>query len=66
MGMLFKIMPFLGLLLLITGSIGLVTTYINFAVGSLDWVQGNLTYGTFTVLGLAIIVCLMISGPEIE
>ena len=66
MSTLFKIIPFIGLLLIITGGIGLFMTHINLAVGSLGWVQGNLTYGTFTIIGLAITICLMISGPEIE
>ncbi|MFQ6121829.1 MAG: hypothetical protein ACE5LA_02045 [Dehalococcoidales bacterium] len=66
MGILFTGATIIGLLLLIAGGIGLFITYTGFAWGSPEWVQGNLTYGTFTIIGVAILVLLVISGPEFE
>ena len=45
-----------GLLLLVAGGIGLFLTYANFPPATLDWIEGNLTYGIFTILGLAVII----------
>jgi len=56
----------IGLLLLIAGATGIFLTFTNFASGSPYWIQGNLTYGTFTAVGLVIIVLLTITGPEFE
>ena len=66
MGLLFMILPFLGILLLISGGIGLFVINIHYPMGDLIWIQGNLTYGVFTLFGLAITICLMISGLEPE
>ena len=61
MVILFAIM---GLVLLIAGSVGLVLTYANFPLATLDWIEGNLTYGVFTVLGLAIIILVTMIPRE--
>jgi len=45
-----------GLILLVAGGAGLVLTYANFPLATLDWIEGNLTYGVFTVLGIAVII----------
>jgi hypothetical protein len=45
-----------GLVLLVAGGAGLVLTYSNFPLATLDWIEGNLTYGVFTVLGIAVII----------
>ncbi len=66
MGTLFTGTMIIGLLLLITGVTGIFLTFINFAMGNPYWIQGNLTYGTFTAVGLVIIVLLVIMGPEFE
>ncbi len=64
MGILFTILPFIGILLLISGAIGLFVVNLNYSSGELIWIQGNLTYGVFTLIGLAIIISFMISGFE--
>jgi len=53
-----------GLLLLGAGSVGLFITYANFPLATLDWINGNLTYGMFTVLGIAIIILVTITPRE--
>ena len=50
-----------GLVLSIAGIAGLFLTYLNYSVGSLDWIEGNLTYGVFTILGIATIVVLTLT-----
>ncbi|MCK4782334.1 MAG: hypothetical protein KAV87_01185 [Desulfobacteraceae bacterium] len=45
-----------GLVLLVAGGAGLVLTYANFPLATLDWIEGNLTYGVFTILGIAVII----------
>ncbi len=64
MGLLFKILPFLGILLLISGAIGLFVVNLNYSSGELMWIQGNLTYGVFTLIGLVMTISFMISGFE--
>jgi hypothetical protein len=66
MGTLFMGSIIIGLLLLIVGGIGLFFTFTNFAFGSPEIIQGSLTYGTFTVIGIIILVMLSIMGPELE
>ena len=56
----------IGLVSLISGSIGLFYTNLNFAIGSPFMVYGNLTFGTFAFLGLAIIVFLVLFNSEFE
>ena len=55
----------IGMLLLIAGSSGLAVTFTNFTVGDPHWIQGILTFGVFTVVGLVTIVILAWKGPEI-
>jgi len=53
-----------GLLLLVAGGAGLILTYANFPPATLDWIEGTLTYGVFTVLGLAIIILVTMIPRE--
>jgi len=53
-----------GLVLLVAGGAGLVLTYANFPLATLDWIEGNLTYGVFTVLGFAVIILATIIPRE--
>ena len=66
MSTLFFILPFIGILLLISGGIGLFIVNLNYPAGDLIWMQGNLTYGIFTLIGLAITISYMVSGLERE
>lgn len=54
----------IGLVLLVAGGIGLVITYANYPSATLDWIEGNLTYGVFTVVGLAIIILVTMVPRE--
>lgn len=56
----------IALLLIIVGGIGLFFTFTNFALGSPHLVQGGLTYGTFSSVGLVMLILLIIVGPEFE
>ena len=66
MNILFMITPFIGLLLLIAGGVGLFVTNTNFIFGDPVWIQGNIAFGTFAFIGLVIILCIIIGGPEID
>lgn len=66
MGALFMITPFIGLFLILAGGIGLFVTTTNLALGDTLWIQGIITYGVFTIIGIAIVICIMISGPEVD
>ena len=61
MGVLFAIV---GILLLVAGGIGLVLTCSNYAIATLEWIEGTLTYGIFVILGLAAIVILTLTPRE--
>lgn len=62
----FLFLIFLALIFFIAGGVGLFYTHTSLAAGSPSWVHGNITYGTFTIVGLATIVFLVIFGSEIE
>ncbi len=66
MSILFILIPFIGIILLISGGIGLFIVNLNYPVGDLLWMQGNLTYGIFTLIGLAVTISYMVSGLERE
>ena len=48
-----------GLIFVIAGAIGLFLTYGNTSSGSFDWVQGNITYGAFTAVGVTLLISLI-------
>ncbi len=56
----------LALILLIAGGSGLFYTNVNLAGGSHLWVCGNITFGTFTILGIATLIFMALFGSEIE
>jgi hypothetical protein len=53
------------LVFLVPGGIGLFYTNLNFGMGSTYWIFGNLTFGVFTLVGLAIIVFMALFNTEI-
>ena len=55
----------IALVLLVPGGIGLFYINLNFGAGSSMWIVGNLTFGTFTVLGIAIIIFMALFNTEI-
>ena len=56
----------LGFVFLAAGGAGLLVTNTSAIVGSLTWIQGNITFSTFTIVGIGILVFLAIFGSEIE
>jgi len=56
----------LALIFLIAGGIGLFYTNLNFASGSHYWIYGNLTFGTFTIVGIATLIFMAIFNSEFE
>ena len=58
------IFTIVGLILLIAGGAGLFHTYTNYSVAALGWIEGNLTYGVFVILGLAAIIVVAMTPRE--
>lgn len=56
----------LALIFLIAGGVGLFYTNINFTSGSHYWIYGNLTFGTFTIVGIATLIFMAIFNSEFE
>jgi hypothetical protein len=56
----------LALIFLIVGGTGLFYTNFNFGFGSHYWVFGNLTFGTFTVVGIATLIFMALFNTEFE
>jgi hypothetical protein len=56
----------LGIIFLVSGGIGLFYTNANLEAWSTLWVFGNLTFGTFALFGLAIIIFLAIYNTEFD
>ena len=58
----------LGLIFLVSGGIGLfyTNTSANVEVWSTLWVFGNLTFGTFVVFGVAVLVFLAFFNAEFD
>ena len=59
-----KLFLVIGLLLFVPGGIGLILTNANFESGDIEWVFGNLTFGTFAGVGLVLIITLIIMSWE--
>ena len=56
----------LGLVFLVAGSVGLFYTNINLASGSHIWVIGNITFSTFTVVGVGVLIFMGLFNREFE
>jgi hypothetical protein len=56
----------LALIFLIAGGVGLFYTNINLAAGSHLWIYGNITYGTFTVVGIATLIFMALFNAEFD
>jgi len=59
-----KLFIVIGLLLFIAGGIGLILTNANLESGNIDWILGNLTYTTFAIVGLILVVTLIVASWE--
>jgi len=55
-----------GLIFLISGGIGLFHVNMNLGAGTNLWLYGNIIFGTFAVVGIAIFVFLALFNSEFE
>ena len=62
----FLLFMVIGLVFLIAGGFGLFMTNINMVVGSHTWIIGNITFSTFTVLGVLVLVFMAIFNTEFD
>jgi hypothetical protein len=62
----FTFFMILALIFLAAGGIGLFHTNINLASGSNLWIYGNITFGTFTIVGIAILLFMAIFNKEFD
>lgn len=62
----FILFMIVALVLLVAGGAGLFYTNLNFGTGSSFWVFGNITFGTFTAIGLAVVVFMALFNTEID
>jgi len=53
-----------GLALLAAGGVGLFLATTSYPPASLQWIEGILTYGVFTILGLATIILVTMVPRE--
>jgi len=56
----------LALIFLIAGGIGLFYTNVNLGAGSTLWVFGNITFGVFTIVGIAVLIFLALFNKEFD
>ena len=54
----------IGIILLLAGGTGISLTCINYQLATLNWIECILTFGVFTVLGIATIVVLTLTPRE--
>jgi hypothetical protein len=55
-----------GLIFLISGGFGLFYTNTSVVSGTALWVFGNITFGTFVVFGVAILIFMAIYNAEFD
>lgn len=56
----------LALIFLVAGGIGLFHINVNMGPGTNLWIYGNITFGTFTIVGIAILVFMAIFNTEFD
>jgi hypothetical protein len=56
----------LAFIFLIPGGIGLFHVNANLAAGTNLWIYGNIAFGTFTALGIAILVFIALFNAEFD
>ena len=61
----FILFMIVALIFLVPGGIGLFFINLNFGAGSSFWIVGILTFGTFTALGVAILVFMALFNTEL-
>jgi hypothetical protein len=56
----------LALIFLVAGGVGLFYTFVNLTTGDPLWVFGIIAFGTFTIVGLAVLVFLGAFNQEFD
>jgi hypothetical protein len=56
----------MALILLISGGTGLFYTNVNLGGGTNLWIIGNLTFGTFTIVGVGLLIFLALFNAEFD
>jgi hypothetical protein len=56
-----KVFAIIGFVFLISGIMGLFLTLFLLQWGSDNWIVGNFTFGTFSAVGLGIIIGLIVT-----
>ena len=56
----------MALVFLIAGGVGLFYVNVNLGSGSSVWFVGNLTFGVFTFVGIALIIFLALFNQEFD
>ena len=59
-----KLLIIIGLIFFLAGGVGLLLTNNNLDSGDIQWILGNVTFGTFTLVGLVLIVTMIVAGSE--
>lgn len=59
-----KLLIIIGLIFFLAGGIGLLLTNNNLDSGDIQWILGNVTFGTFAVVGLVLIVTMIVASWE--
>ena len=62
----FLLFMVIGLVFLISGGVGLFMVNVNMAVGDHTWIIGNITFSTFLVLGVLVLVFMAIFNSEFD
>ena len=62
----FILIMIVGLVFLIAGGVGLFYTNINLASGTHLWIYGNITFGTFTAVGVLTLFFMALFNREFE
>ncbi|MFC2123020.1 hypothetical protein ACFLRP_04985 [Bacteroidota bacterium] len=59
-----KLLIIIGLIFFIAGGIGLLLTNNNLNSGDIQLILGNVTFGTFIVVGLVLIITMIVASWE--
>jgi len=62
----FLLIMIIGLILLISGGVGLFIVNINMIVGDHTWIIGNITFSVFLVIGVFILLFMAIFNREFD
>ena len=62
----FLLFMVIGLVFLIAGGVGLFVVNINMAVGDHTWIIGNISFSTFLVIGVLILLFMALFNREFE